>query len=44
MAEIKELLLECNALRIENKTLLKKISLLQKQVEELMLQDTSLKY
>lgn len=44
MGAIKNLIIECQQLKAENKALLKKISYLEKQIEELLKQDTSLKY
>ena len=44
MGSIKDLLMEVQYLRSENKTMLKRIAYLEKYIEELLKQDTSLKF
>ena len=44
MATVKDLMMEVQHLRAENKTMLKQITYLEKLLEELLKQDTSLKF
>ena len=44
MSGIKELILECESLKKDNKQLLRKVISLEKRVEELLKEDQSLKF